>query len=189
MYEVISLRNDDFEITVTAATALVGALNNAPRSGRFVGDNNGRVPRKSACSIVSIVVNEVISLQNDGLKISRLSRSADKVALNEGRCAGGFGADYRGATPFTIAVISEVMDDISAFEDENFEIARVRDNAEGTLQNCARRACAITDGGGAGPGLLATVVVSIIMSEFVAGFEDDELEITGEAVAALDKTA
>jgi len=89
VYEVISLRNDDFEITITAATALLGALNNALRSVRFVDDNNGKVPRKSAYSIISIVMNEVISLQNDGLKISRLSKSADKVALNKGRYTGG----------------------------------------------------------------------------------------------------
>src|SRR5579871_1678286 len=161
MNEVIAFRNDDLEIAVCTATALVGALNNAPRSRRFVGDNGGGPPRKTGRRIISIVVNEIIPLQNDGLEISGLSRSADKVALDEGGCAGGFVADYRSTGPVAVAIISKVVDDIVALENENFKVAWVRDNAESTLDNCAGRTGAITDGGSACPRLLAAAVIAI----------------------------
>jgi hypothetical protein len=188
--KIASFLNNEFKIRRSAWFADIRALDE--RTGTIaactIGNDRSLNPFISI-RIVAPVVNEVVPLENDDLKVGRCTGFSNVRGLNERTGTGGLGCDDRSFIPhIPIGIVTPIMNEIVPLEDDSFKIRREAWFSDVTALN--ERCCAagtVTDDGSFIPFPIG--IVAPVMNH-VASLEDQYFEISGmlgNTVGALDE--
>src|SRR5215469_7231077 len=124
MDEGVAFEDERLEIAGLAAVGPEAAFDEAGGSGRRRADDDAAMPGQARRRIVSPVMDERLAFEDEGLEVSWLAAVGAERAFDEGGGAGGVAADNDAAMPGQARrrIVSPVMDEVVALEDERLEI-------------------------------------------------------------------
>jgi len=149
------------------------------------------MPWKSRSTVVTIIMNVVVAFGDDNLKISRFV-GGSVATLDDSSRPRRTRGDHCCTMPFLLTrrtVVTIVMNKILAFEDNGLKISRRVGCSKAALDDTSRPRCKRGDHRCTLP-FLTLSVVTIVVNEALAWFENDGLKISGRiggSIAALDK--